>query len=54
MSEEMVASEDDQRVVNNTLRQNYRVLNDVEKAQMSALKEKGQEFLDLIDEVGGT
>lgn len=54
MSDDMIASGSDQRVVNNTLRHNYRILSDAEKAHMSALKTKGQEFLNLIDEVGGT
>lgn len=39
----------DARTVNNTLRHKYRVLSDAEKEQMQAVKDKGQEFLDLID-----
>lgn len=44
-----VNSTSDQRTVNNTMRHKYRVLSDDEKAQMQAVKDKGQEFLDLID-----
>lgn len=44
-----VDSTSDQRTVNNTMRHKYRVLSDEEKAQMQAVKDKGQEFLDLID-----
>lgn len=44
-----VDSTSDARTVNNTMRHKYRVLSDAEKAQMQAIKDKGQEFLDLID-----
>ncbi|WP_412063988.1 hypothetical protein [Rhizobium sp. SYY.PMSO] len=44
-----VDSASDERTVNNTLRHTYRVLSDQEKANMAAVKVKGQEFLDLID-----
>lgn len=44
-----VDSTSDARTVNNTLRHKYRVLSDAEKARMQAVKDKGQEFLDLID-----
>lgn len=44
-----VSSTSDERTVNNTMRHKYRVLSDAEKAQMQAVKDKGQEFLDLID-----
>lgn len=48
---EVVASTSDQRTVNNddnTMRHNYRVLSDAEKAQMTAVKDKGQELLQTI------
>jgi hypothetical protein len=45
----VVDSSSDQRTVNNTVRHNYRVLSDAEKAQMVAIKDKGAEFLALID-----
>jgi len=44
-----VDSASDARTVNNAVRHQYRVLNDTEKAQMVALKDKGAEFLRLID-----
>ena len=44
-----VKSESDDRTVNNAVRHTYRVLNDAEKAQMVAIKDKGAEFLNLID-----
>jgi DNA-directed RNA polymerase subunit RPC12/RpoP len=50
--ETTVASEGDGRVVNNTVRHNYRVLNDVEKASMVALKDKGLEFIELCKATG--
>lgn len=51
---EMINSASDQRTVNNTLRHQYRVLSDEEKARMAAIKDKGQELLDLIAESGGS
>lgn len=44
-----VASQSDDRTANNSVRHNYRVLSDAEKAQMVAVKDKGAEFLTLID-----
>jgi hypothetical protein len=44
-----VDSTSNDRTVNNTLRHKYRVLSDQEKANMQAVKDKGQEFLALID-----
>ncbi|KQY20241.1 hypothetical protein [Rhizobium sp. Root483D2] len=44
-----VDSTSDQRTVNNTMRHTYRVLSDPEKAQMQAVKDKGAEFLALIE-----
>lgn len=52
--EEQVVSTGYDRTANNTLRHNYRVLNDAEKAQMQAIKDKGAEFINLLHEVGGT
>lgn len=49
-----VDSTSDARTVNNTMRHKYRVLSDEEKAKMQALKDKGQELLDLIDSCGGS
>lgn len=49
-----VNSADDDRTANNVVRHTYRVLNDAEKAQMVAIKDKGAEFLTLIDGIGGS
>lgn len=46
-----VDSASDQRTANNAVRHKYRVLSDAEKAQMTAIKDKGAEFLALIDSV---
>lgn len=46
---EHVNSAGDDRTANNALRHTYRVLSDAEKAQMVAIKDKGAEFLNLID-----
>lgn len=40
-----VDSTSDQRVINNTMRHNYRVLTDLEKQEMQWLKDKGLEFI---------
>lgn len=45
-------SDSPERVQNNTVRHQYKVLNDVEKAQMLAVKDKGLEFLNLVDNLG--
>jgi len=47
-----VDSASDARTVNNAVRHQYRVLTDAEKAQMTAIKDKGLELLELIDAVG--
>jgi len=44
-----VASESDERTVNNTMRHEYRVLSDDEKAKMLRLKDAGMAFLDVIE-----
>lgn len=44
-----VESASDARTANNAVRHTYRVLTDAEKAQMVAIKDKGAEFLDLIE-----
>ena len=49
-----VASASDDRTANNAVRHTYRVLSDVEKAQMVAIKDKGAEFLILIESIGGS
>lgn len=47
-----VDSTADARTTNNVLRHEYRILSDAEKATMKALKDKGAEFLALIEEAG--
>lgn len=44
-----VDSASDDRTANNAVRHRYRVLSDAEKAQMVEIKDKGAEFLALID-----
>ena len=47
-----VDSTSDERTANNTMRHQYRVLSDTEKAQMQALKDKGLELHQLIESIG--
>lgn len=47
-----VDSTSDERTVNNTMRHQYRVLSDEEKAQMQALKDKGLDFIDYCTGLG--
>ena len=49
-TEQYVASESDERTVNNAMRHQYRVLSDKEKANMVRIKDMGEAFLDLIAE----
>jgi hypothetical protein len=52
-----VDSTSDARVVNNSdnsMRHNYRVLNDEEKANMKAIKDAGLAFKQLIDSIGSS
>ncbi len=51
---ESVQSTSDERVVNNVMRHEYRVLSDAEKAQMQAIKDKGRELHDLIKATGSS
>ena len=46
-----VDSASDDRTANNAVRHAYRVLSDAEKAQMMAIKDKGAEFLTLVDQI---
>jgi len=46
---EQVDSASDARTANNAVRHQYRVLSDAEKVQMIAIKDKGAEFLTLLD-----
>ncbi len=49
-----VDSTSDARTVNNTMRHQYRVLSDAEKAQMQAIKDKGLELHDLIESIAAS
>lgn len=44
-----INSTSDERTVNNTVRHTYKVLSDVEKQQMMEIKDKGLEFLNLLE-----
>ncbi|HLY04292.1 MAG TPA: hypothetical protein VKR31_00945 [Rhizomicrobium sp.] len=47
-----VDSTSDKRTVNNTMRHQYRVLNDAEKANMEKIKDLGLAFHDFIEGIG--
>lgn len=49
-----VDADSDARTVNNTMRHQYRVLSDAEKAQMTRLKDLGLAFLQELHAIGGT
>lgn len=49
-----VDSASDSRTVNNTMRHQYRVLNEVEKANMTAIKDAGVAFHDLVAGLGNS
>lgn len=50
--ERMVKSESDERVVNNILRHEYRVLSDDEKSMMKSIKDHGVRFVEACDILG--
>lgn len=45
-------STSDERIVNNVMRHEYRVLTQEEKDQMRALKDIGKTYYDLCDRIG--
>lgn len=49
---DVVDSASDDRTANNTVRHQYRVLNDAEKAQMVRIKDAGQVLIDIINDTG--
>lgn len=49
-----VDSTSDERTVNNTMRHQYRVLTDAEKANMQTIKDMGLKFHDFIAGMGGS
>lgn len=49
-----VSSTSDERVVNNIMRHEYRILTDNEKAIMKDFKDKGVAFVEACDHLGGS
>lgn len=49
-----VDSTSDERTVNNTMRHQYRVLSDAEKANMARLKDVGLEFHEMVSALGNS
>jgi hypothetical protein len=49
---EYVDSTSDQRVVNNVMRHEYKVLNDLDKRIMKDFKDKGLAFFQACDDLG--
>jgi hypothetical protein len=47
-----VASTSDERTVNNTMRHQYRILSDAEKANMAKIKDMGLEFHGFVSGLG--
>ena len=45
-------STSDERVVNNTMRHEYRILTPEEKENVNVIKDFGQAFVDACDEIG--
>lgn len=53
-AKETVSSTSDERVVNNIMRHNYRVLDDTEKQSMQSVKDLGLLFVRTLHTIGGT
>ncbi|MFC0160869.1 hypothetical protein CDZ97_10290 [Mameliella alba] len=51
---DFVSSTGDDRTANNTVRHQYRVLSDVEKAQMQRIKDMGAALITELHVIGGT
>ncbi len=51
---EHVDSTSDERTVNNTMRHQYKVLNDAEKANMAKIKDMGLEMHEFVSSLGST
>jgi hypothetical protein len=49
-----VESTSDARTVNNTMRHQYRILSDAEKANMQTIKDEGLKFHDIIAGMGNS
>ena len=54
IQEGFVPSQSDQRTLNNTMRHQYRVLNDAEKANMLKVKDMGLDFHNFVASLGGS
>jgi hypothetical protein len=52
MGTEKIDSTSDQRVVNNVVRHEYRVLSDEEKMAMRSIKDSGLAFFDMVSRLG--
>ena len=50
----MIDSTSDERVVNNVMRHEYRVLSAAEKAAMQSLKDDGLAFWEKLDKLGAS
>ena len=49
-----VPSTSDERILNNVMRHEYRVLSDMEKADMKTVKDDGLDFVALLDSIGSS
>jgi hypothetical protein len=49
-----ISSTSDDRVINNVMRHNYRVLTETEKDCMRDIKDAGLEFVLLVDSIGSS
>lgn len=54
MAPETVDSASDERIVNNTMRHQYRVLSEEEKANMQAVKDLGRDFYAFLNTFGSS
>ena len=50
----MINSESNERVTNNSVRHQYRVLTEIEKQQMVDIKDRGLEFIEYINSLSTT
>lgn len=51
---ESVPSTSDERTINNTMRHQYKVLNDAEKVNMQSVKDQGLAFHGFIESLGNS
>ncbi len=51
---EHVGSSSDERVVNNTVRHQYRVLSEAEKTQVLEIKDAGLAFIQQVEAIGSS